>query len=167
MPKKVEFVKDVDKAIFVMRDAGKWLEETGRRPSKWWQLTNLNQEFLFQYARPDEFFVGLINGKPAVAAILQMSQTAQDWKFIDRKKSVQAMYIHWLCVHRDFARQNLPKTMVDFAASLATQHKINLLRVDTKAEEAKLRQIYEKLGFKLIDIIKEDYRKTAFYQKPI
>jgi hypothetical protein len=69
----VKFVQDIDKTIFVMRDAGKWLEETGRKPSKWWRLKNLSRKFLLQYAKPQEFYVGLAESKPAVAAILQLS----------------------------------------------------------------------------------------------
>lgn len=163
----IKFIQDVAKAIEVMRDAGKWLEESGKKPSKWWQLTNLNRKFLSQYAKPEEFYVGLINRKPAVAAILQINQNVQDWQFVDKEKPSPALYIHWLCVHRGFSGKNLSKYMMDFAAKKAKREKIKFLRVDTNAGEIKLRQIYEKLGFTLVDIIQEDYRQTVFYQRKI
>ena len=75
----VKVIQGIDKAIFVMRDAGKWLEETGKKPSKWWRLENLNRKFLLQYAKPQEFYVAQVDGKPAAVAILQFSQNAQDW----------------------------------------------------------------------------------------
>ncbi len=57
--------------------------------------------------------------------------------------------------------------MVDFAEKLAEKHNRELLRVDSNAEETKLRKIYEDLGFNLVTIKQEDYRKTAFYQKGV
>lgn len=82
-----------------MRNAGRWLKKTGKKPSKWWQLQNLNRKFLLQYAKPKEFYVVLIDNKPAAAAILQINQRAQDWQGVDKNQSQPALYIHWLCVH--------------------------------------------------------------------
>ena len=113
----MKIVQDVDRAILVMRDAGKWLTESGKNPSKWWQLKNLNRKFLFQYAKPEEFYVLLINKKPAAAAILQLN----------KNESKPVYFIHWLCVTRKFAGKNLPKIIVDFAAKLAKKKNINLL----------------------------------------
>jgi ribosomal protein S18 acetylase RimI-like enzyme len=160
----IRIEQDVDKAILVMRNAGKWLFESGKNPSKWWLLENLNKEFLFQYAEPSEFYVIFVGGKPAAAAIMQIVQRAQDWKDIGEDRSRSALYIHWLCVHRDFASQGFPKIMVNYASNLARANGVNCLRADTNADETKLRKIYESLGFYLVAVKKEDYRKTAFYQ---
>ena len=163
----LNFFNDVDKTIFVLRDAAKWLLSSGKKPSKWWQLKNLNKKFLFQYAKPEEFYVGLVDSKPAIAAILQINQKAQDWSNIDKDKLTPALYIHWLCVSRDFAGKGFPLEMVNFASKLAIRNKVNLLRLDTNAKEKKLRKMYRNLGFKLAGLFKEDYRTTALYQKKI
>ena len=165
----IQIIQDVDKAIFVMKCASKWMSENGKIVSKWWALENLNKDFLFQYAKADEFYVGVIDNKPAVVAILQISQNAQDWKCIDENKLNTALYVHWLCIDKlsPFSGKGLPKVMIDFAESFAKSKGINLLRADTNAEELKLRKIYEKLGFKLMGIEQEDYRKTAFYEKEV
>jgi len=163
----MEVVNDVDKAILVMRDAGKWMVNSGIEVSKWWDLRNLNKEFLFQYAKAEEFYVCLANHEPAAAAILQFAQNAQDWKKIDKDKKIPALYIHWICVMRKFAGKNFTKSMIDFASEMALKKKIKYLRVDTNADEIKLRTLYEELGFKLRKIIKEDYRSTAFYEKEV
>ncbi len=152
--KSLEIVQDVNQAISVIRNAARWLKDSGKNPSKWWQLKNLNRKFLFRYVKPNEFYVILVNKKPAAAAILQLSQNAQDWKHVDKNRPQPALYIHWLCVHRQFAGRGLPKIMVDFAAKLAKENNINLLRADTDADETKLRKIY-----------RSDSRRTAFYQK--
>lgn len=160
-------VQDTDKAISVLHDVGQWMEDSGMNPSKWWKPENLNKEVLLKYAKPEEFYVGLVDGEPAAAEILQTSQDAQDWQEIDKGKSVKALYVHWLCVDRKFAGQGLPGKMIDFAKDFAREKGVNLIRVDTNADEKKLRKIYEDLGFKLVAEIKEDYRTTAFYQMPV
>jgi GNAT superfamily N-acetyltransferase len=164
---EISFTQDVDKTIAVLQNAGEWLLKSGRNPSKWWQLQNLNKQFLFQYAKPEEFYVGLVEGRPAVAAILQKDQEAQDWHDIDKNKPQPALYIHWLCVDRHFAGKGLTNEMINFAESLATKENIPFLRVDTNASENKLRKIYENLGFELVMVKKEDYRDTALYQKNV
>lgn len=163
----LKVVQNVDIAISVMRNAGKWLLKSGKKPSKWWRPKNLNRKFLFRYTRQREFYAVLIKGKPAASAVLQINQNAQDWKTVDGVKPQSALYIHWLCVHRRFAGTGLPKVMIDFAAKLAEDNNVSLLRADTNAAEMKLRNIYEALGFKLVAIEQENYRRTAFYQKQI
>lgn len=164
-PKQEQLVNDVDSAIAVMQEAGQWLLDSGRQPSKWWDPKNLNRDFLFQYAKPEEFYTLKIDGKPAAAVILQIDQNAQDWEAIDGDRQVPAMYVHWLCVRREFAGQGLPEKVTDLAADLAAQNQINILRADTNAEETNLREVYESIGFELAGIVQEDYRTTAFYQK--
>jgi len=164
---QLEFKQDVDKTIALLREAATWLLKSGKEPSKWWQLDNLNKTFLFQYARPEDFYVGLVNDEPAVAAILQTAQEAQDWKSVDGDQPQPALYIHWLCVSRQFAGQGLTASMIDFATGLAGEKGLSLLRVDTNANEQKLRKIYTELDFKLMNTMKDDYRETVLYQKSV
>jgi len=165
--KVINILNDMNKAIDVMRKAATWLLESGKNPSKWWRLENLNSKFLLQYAKSSEFYVLLIDKKPAAAAIFQTNQNSQDWQSIDKNNHKHALYIHWLCVDPVFSGKGLPKLMVEFAKTKAKENNIGLLRVDTNANEIKLRQIYEKLGFSLVAIEKEDYRETAFYEKKV
>jgi ribosomal protein S18 acetylase RimI-like enzyme len=161
----MKVIQSMDRAIDVMHSVGEWMEESGMKPSKWWLPQNLNKEFLSQYAKPEEFYVLESGERDAAAAIFQISQNGQDWKAVDKYNSPKALYIHWLCVAREFAGQNLPKEMLNFAKNLAIKNNVNLLRVDTNAKEVKLRKIYEDLGFELVGQEKEDYRVTAFYQR--
>ena len=163
----VKVVQNMDKAISIMRSASKWMKESGLHVSKWWSLENLNKDFLLQYAKPEEFYVILVDSKPAAAAILQPSQNAQNWKNVDKNKAKHAMYIHWLCVSKEFRGKKIPKFMIDFAAKLAKENGIKLLLADTNAEKIKLMKIYKNLGFNLVAKLQEDYRKTAFYEKKI
>lgn len=163
----MKIIQDMDQAIGVMRGAGQWMKESGKNPSKWWKLENLNRTFLLRHAKANEFYVGLVGGAPAVAAVLMMIENNSDWKSVDLDHSQSALYIHWLCVERQFAGQNLPKLMVDFAERLAKKKGVILLRLDADADKKKLQRIYEDLGFRLVGTKQEDFRTSAYYQKII
>ncbi|MBI3619598.1 GNAT family N-acetyltransferase [Candidatus Roizmanbacteria bacterium] len=163
----IKIIQNTDKAIAVIYKAGQWLENADKHPSKWWQPKNLNKVFLLKYAKSNEFYVATAGNNPVAAAVFQVNQHAQDWGYIDKKKSQSALYIHWLCVDRRFAGMGLPKIMVDFAKQYARSKGIDLLRVDTNGQKLRLRKIYENLGFRLIGVRQEDYRETAFYQQEI
>ncbi|HVZ12103.1 MAG TPA: GNAT family N-acetyltransferase [Patescibacteria group bacterium] len=167
MKNDIKFVQDVDATISVMKDAGEWLLSSGKHPSKWWKPDNMDRDFLLQHADTDQFYTGIVDKKSVVGAILQFDQRNQDWGVVDGEKSPDALYIHWLCVRRGYEKKGYPKQMIDFAAKIAREKDIKYLRADTNADETKLRNVYEDLGFKLIKIIQEDYRKTAYYQKMI
>lgn len=164
---KYKVVQDMDKAILVLHSVAKWLEESGKNPSKWWKPENMNAQFFSQYAEPSEFYVVLANDEPVAAAIFQNNQRNQSWQSVDKNESESALYIHWLCVNRQYACMGLPRIIVEFAGQYAKDNKMNLLRVDTNARELNLRKIYENLGFKLVSVEDEDYRQTAFYQKKV
>ena len=61
----------------------------------------------------------------------------------------------------------MPQLIVDFAEQKAIENNIDFLRADTNAQIMKLRKVYENIGFNLVSIEQEDYRQTAFYQKPV
>lgn len=161
----VTIVNDMDQAISLMKQAGRWLISSRKHVSKWWHPDNLHKEFLRQYISPDEFYVALVNGVPACAAAFQFSQKNQDWTAVDGDNPKRALYVHWLCVARAFAGRGMPRAMIDFAAQKAKDQKVSLLRVDTNAEEEKLYRIYESLGFVKEAVTDEGYRKSALYQK--
>lgn len=52
--KPITFIQDMDQAIGVMRSAGTWLADSGKNPSRWWRLENLNREFLLRHAKEDQ-----------------------------------------------------------------------------------------------------------------
>lgn len=162
----VEVIQDCEQAIPVLNKVGRWMLGNGINPSRWWHPDNMNKEFLLKYAEPEEFYVALVDGKPAAVEVLQWDQRNQDWGNVDKEESPPALYIHWLCVDRAFAGQEMPKVMVTFAEDLATSRNVSLVRVDTNASEMRLRELYEHLNFQLVATETEDYRTTAFYQKP-
>lgn len=165
--KKIEIVQNTNKAIAVMLNASVWMEKSGKHLSKWWQSKNMNRNFLLQHTDPGEFFVALVNGKPSASAILQDNERNQSWKSVDKDSPQKALYVHWLCVARDFAGQGYSKVMLDFAAEEARKRDFELLRLDTDANEKKLCELYESLGFKLMGTEQDVDHVTAFYQKDV
>lgn len=163
----IKIVQDIDRAISVMHNAATWLAESGKHPSKWWLPKNMNRDFLLQHAEPDEFYVALVGEKPAASVILQDNERNQSWNSVDKGKPPRALYVHWLCVGRNFAGTGLSKTVIDFAEKYAQRKNISVLRLDTNVDEVKLRALYEHLGFRLMGIEQEDCQKTAFYQKEL
>src|SRR6185312_11334614 len=102
-------------------------------------------------------YVVLVKGVPAAAAIIQEHQTLQDWSAVDGGTEPKALYVHYVAVARDFAGQGLPKAMLEFAASLARDKGITTLRLDTNADEPKLRGIYESCGFNEVTVLNEEH----------
>lgn len=66
---------------------------------------------------------------------------ANGYKKVGKILQIKALYIHYLCVDRLFSGLGLSKSMIDFAEQYANDKNIKLLRVDTNAEEMKLRRI--------------------------
>lgn len=162
---QIEIVQDMDKSIEIMLNVGLWMEKMGLEPSVWWKPENMNCNFLLKHTEADEYYVALINGKPAASMVLQETERNQSWKSVDREEPKKSLYLHWLCVHRDFAGQGLSGVMVDYATKEAKRRGFKLLRLDTDANEEKLCRLYESLGFRLMGTEKEENRTTAFYQR--
>lgn len=158
-------IQNMDKSIEVMLDAGKWLENSKRKPSQWWQPKNMNREFLIKHTEPNEFYSGMLNGEPVASMVLQETERNQSWQPIDGNKPKHALYVHWLCVSRKFAGQGYSNKMIDHAIKEAKTRGFSRLRLDTEADEIKLCHLYEELGFQLMGTETEkNGHQTAFYQ---
>jgi ribosomal protein S18 acetylase RimI-like enzyme len=165
MNNQFSIIQDRDKSISLMHEAGTWLQRSGRGHSIWWQPQNMNPQFLAQHTESEEFYTALINGKPAASMVIQETERNQSWKPIDGENPQKALYLHWLCVSRDFAGQGLPRKMIDFAIKEAKAKDFSRLRLDTEADQPKLCHLYESHGFKLMGTqVEEDGHQTAFYQ---
>lgn len=159
----VRFINDVDLAISVMRQAAEWLQVTGKNPSAHWRHGVLNRTYLLEHADPGDFIVGLVDNKPAVAALLQDNERNQSWVSIDGKVPKQALYIHWLCVARNYSGKNLPDAIVRYAAQTSKHRNLKLLRLDTASDKPRLMQIYGTMGFSLMGVSDG----TAFFQRNV
>ncbi|MBI2798249.1 GNAT family N-acetyltransferase [Candidatus Saccharibacteria bacterium] len=158
-------IQDAPRAIEVIKNSAQWLVDSGKENSKWWDPAKLSLNFFCPYAKADEFYVLLVDNQPAAAVILQAKQNMQDWSAVDGSSKPKALYIHYVAVHRDFAGQNLVKHLMDFATKLAKKQALQALRLDTNANEPKLCDLYEGLGFKRVKVLKEEGGATVLYEK--
>ena len=112
---EARIIQDTDRAIEVMHNVGTWMESSGLSPSQWWKPENMNRQFLLKHTESDEYYVAIIDNQPAASLVLQETERNQSWKSVDGDNPKQALYVHWLCVHRDFAGQGLSEKMIEFA----------------------------------------------------
>lgn len=158
---------DMDAAIGLIKDVATWMNGVGLVHNEWWHPDNMNSEFFGQYASPDEFFVAKVDEQPAAAAIIQPEQTLQDWSSVDGDSHPPALYIHYVAVERSFAGRGLPGILLRHAEDLARQRGIPVLRLDTNADQPKLRRIYEDAGFEAVRILQEEHGNTVLYEKQV
>ena len=100
----------VEEAISVMKEVAKWGREQGFRV--WLDEWLTPEELITDEARPENFYIGEVAGKIACAFILQRSDSDY-WK---DSSDVKAVYLHKLCVKREFAHRNMTKTIIELEA---------------------------------------------------
>ncbi len=156
------------KAIEVIKHAGECLKQSGKDVSYWWDPKNLSASFFNDFSKPEEFYVMVKDGKTAGAVILQTEQTLQDWSSVDGVGLVnrsRAVYVHYLAVEREFAGKGISQMLLDFAKKLTREKNRYLIRLDTNADEPKLKELYEGYGFKAVgELDEEDGHRTVLYE---
>ena len=136
-----------------------WGQEKQLRvwPKEW--LTR--EELLTEDAAEEDFGVAKAGGESLGAFILQR-QGGEYWP--DALKG-EAVYLHKLCVLREFAHQNAARKIVEAIACKCRKEGISYIRLDTALDEKKVRKIYLGMGFKIVDIIDyENGRSMALYE---
>lgn len=152
----------VEEAISVMREVAKWGREQGFRV--WLDEWLTPEELITDEAKPENFCIGEIDGKIACAFILQRSDSDY-WK---DSSDVQAVYLHKLCVRREYAHRNMTKTVREAIKEECQKNGIKYIRLDTGLDEKVVRKIYLNAGFKIVDIIDFDNgRSMALYEMEI
>lgn len=152
----------VEEAISVMKEVAKWGREQGFRV--WLDEWLTPEELLTDEAKPENFCIGEIDGKIACAFILQRSDSDY-WK---DSSDVQAVYLHKLCVRREYAHRNMTKIVIEAIKEECRKHGIKYIRLDTGLDEKVVRKIYLNAGFKIVDIIDFDNgRSMALYELEI
>lgn len=134
----------VDRCIDVFLEAAHW----GRRTDKkLWSDEDLKRENLLKYYKPSEFYLIMLNNKDAGAMVIQW----EDPVFWPDFPKGEAGYLHKLCIRRAFSSIGLSDHMIQIAISECKKRNIGKLRLDTGWKNTKLRELYERNGFKLYD----------------
>lgn len=135
-----------------MREVAAWGRGRGLRvwPDEWLTPALL----LTDEAKPENFYVGTVDGEDACAFILQWS----DREWWPQAAPFEAGYLHKLCVRRRFAHRGMAAQVVEAVKEECARRGVSRLRLDTGAEEAAVGAIYLAAGFEVVKTIEKDGR---------
>ena len=152
------YPNQIDEAIKIMKEVAMRGRNKGFRI---WRDKWLTKEALVTIdAQPENFYIGKMDDVAVCAFILQW----RDSEYWANAKN-EAVYLHKLCVRREFAGKNMARSTIEAIKKLCQKAGIKYIRLDTALDEKVVRKIYLKLGFKIVDII--DYpngRAVALYE---
>lgn len=140
----------VDRAISIMREVAAWGRGQGFRvwPDEW--LTR--QELLTREARPENFYVGTVDGREACASILQWS----DREYWPDAPEYEAGYLHKLCVRRAFAHMGMTRQVIETVREECARRGAQYIRLDTGVNEPVVQRIYQEAGFRIVKTLEHD-----------
>lgn len=150
---------EVDKAIEIMREVAEWGRNKGLRV--WLENWLTADQLITDEARPENFYVGSINGEDVCSFILQW----QDNEWWENSPRYEAAYLHKLCVRRTYAHMKMTCKVIECIKEECKKYDVNCIRLDTANDEEVVKQIYLNLGFKIVKLIKLDNEKAmALYE---
>jgi GNAT superfamily N-acetyltransferase len=156
---------NVDEAIYIIREAAKWLIDT-KKPM--WKLEDLTKEKLLKDNRVEDFIVLKVDNKIAGAMILKW----EDSFFWSEVKQDESGFIHKLSVLRNYSGKGISKNLVDYAIEECKKRNVAFLRLDCDGERERLCNFYENLGFKqvkrkMIRLFDTTFYDIAFYEMKV
>lgn len=154
-------IEDEEAVLEIMRDAAKWLREKGI-PQWAGVLTNRGQEIVHQRVKDSDAYVVQCNGeKIGTVSIMWEDTLGWDEKGLDGS----AGYVHGLAILRRFAGKKIGLDILKWAIETIRAER-PYVRLDCMAENPKLCQIYENIGFSKVGekILPKDL-KVNLYQK--
>ena len=157
---KVEIIyNQMNESISVMREVAAWGRERGFRV--WLDEWLTPNELLTDEIKPENFCIGKVYGEVACAFILQNT----DVQYWGNTPVNEAVYLHKLCVRREFAHQGMTKSVVEAIREACKKKGVKYIRLDTGLDEKVVRKIYLRAGFKIVDIIDyENGKSLALYE---
>ena len=141
-----------EQAIAIMREVAAWGRSLGFRV--WPDECLSENELLTEEVRPENFYVGTVDGQPACAFILQWS----DREYWPDAPPGEAAYLHKLCVCREFAHQNMTGQVIERVKEECTRRDVRFIRLDTGADEPAVRDIYLRAGFEIVKTLEHNGR---------
>ena len=125
-----------------------------------WKRENVTWQGLSQHFQIGDFYVAYM-GSLAVGCVAIIDYDPIFWPDMEKGAS---LFIHKLAVKRCASGKGVSTALLEYAKAECEKRNISALRLDTHALRPKLRNFYERHGFKLVDerILHGRY-PTAFY----
>jgi GNAT superfamily N-acetyltransferase len=134
-------LSDVVLVSSILTEAAVWLEARGE---PLWALSDLTPEKLTPEVTAGLYFIAFVDS--ADVGVLRL--TFDDPLFWGDVPAVEAAYVHKLAVRRAYAGGTLSFAMLRWAAGEAKQRGCEYLRLDCRTDRIKLREVYERFGFR-------------------
>lgn len=133
--------QDIDVVAEILGEAARWLEEQGM---PMWHKDELQPKRIVADVDSGQFFLAECDGVPAGAIRFQL----EDRLFWPDVPQHDSAFIHRLAVRRRFAGGEVSSALLLWA--IARTHTLGLryLRLDCEASRARLRALYERIGFR-------------------
>ena len=133
--------RDLDEVAVILREAADWLEERGMAM---WREDELLPIHIAEDVRSGLFFLAECEGETAGTICFQF----EDKLFWPDVRQDDSAFIHRLAVKRRFAGGEISSALILWA--IARTHTLGrrYLRLDCEALRARLRAIYERVGFR-------------------
>ena len=134
----------VEEAIHVagvLMEAAEWLQQRG---TPMWRADELAQEGIAADVTAGDFYV--VEVGRIVAGTLKFQ--LQDELFWPDVPPGESAFVHRLAVRRAFAGGRVSHALLSWAVERARAFRCRFLRLDCEASRPKLRQFYERFGFR-------------------
>jgi len=125
----------------ILLEAARWLAETGQQM---WKDNELLPERTAEDVQAGRFWVAECDGEIAGVVKFQL----EDKLFWPDVSQTDCAYVHRLAVKRKFAGGQVSAALLNWAVDRARSLGKKFLRLDCEASRARLRQIYERFGFR-------------------
>jgi len=132
-------------ALDIWREAAQWLVDEGR---PLWPPAIFDDGFVADAGARGVILGAAIDGRIAGVALLQW----RDELWWPDRPTDGAAYIHKVAVARAAAGRGVADALVAECERRAHRRGIGILRLDTARDRPKLRALYERLGFRPIDV---------------
>jgi GNAT superfamily N-acetyltransferase len=135
----------------MLLEAARWVDALG---VVMWEEGELDSARIAREVGEGQFFVA-VAGETIAGAIRFQLVDRQFWPDLVRDDSA---FVHRLVVRRAFKGQGVSQALLAWAVSHATAVGKRYLRLDCDAERTKLRDLYERFGFRF-----HSYRQVGSY----
>jgi GNAT superfamily N-acetyltransferase len=125
----------------ILSEAAKWLEESGMRM---WRDGELTEESVSADIATGLFYIAESDFEAAGTIKFQL-QDALFWPDVPQDESA---FVHRLAIRRKFAGRGISDALLQWAVDRARSMDRRYLRLDCEAARSRLREVYERFGFR-------------------
>jgi protein tyrosine phosphatase (PTP) superfamily phosphohydrolase (DUF442 family)/GNAT superfamily N-acetyltransferase len=125
----------------ILHEAAAWLDDRGQ---SMWRRDELDALRTAAEVAAGQFYVAEHDGEPAGVARFQF----EDQEFWPDEPAGESVFVHRLAVRRAAAGREVATCLLAAARSLAVAESRRFLRLDCEASRPRLRQFYERFGFR-------------------